>query len=133
MNYEEKYKEALDLMKDCVPDENGLVHVRPEDIFSELAETKDERIRKAILSGLKYLEAELGWDAVGNVDILDAYAWLEKQGEQKATDKVEPFKWSEEDENILEYTKEAVINTWGGDTQDEILDWLENIKKRIGE
>ena len=48
MNYEEKYKEALDLMKDCVPDENGLVHVRPEDIFSELAETKDERIRKEI-------------------------------------------------------------------------------------
>ncbi len=31
MDYEKKYKEALELMKDCIPDGNGLVHIRPCD------------------------------------------------------------------------------------------------------
>lgn len=48
-------------------------------LFPELKEDKDEKIRKSIISGLKYLETEFGWDAVGDVDILDAYDWLEKQ------------------------------------------------------
>ena len=54
-----------------------------EEIFSEYEMNEDERIKKAILSGLNYLETELGWDAVGKVDILDMVDWLEKQGEQK--------------------------------------------------
>lgn len=49
---------------------------------TELEENEDDRIRKAILSTLKDLETVLGWDFVGDdVDILDAYAWLEKQGD----------------------------------------------------
>jgi len=51
-----------------------------QDFFPELAESEDEKIRKAIYSALTYLERELSWDALGSVDILDAYAWLEKQG-----------------------------------------------------
>ena len=54
-----------------------------EYIFPELKESDDERIRKAIYSALQYLERELSWDALGGVDILDAYAWLEKQSEEK--------------------------------------------------
>jgi len=50
-------------------------------LIPELKESEDEKIRKAILSGLKYLETEIGWDAIGDIDILDAYAWLEKQSQ----------------------------------------------------
>lgn len=40
---------------------------------------KDEKIRKAIYNALKYLEWELSWDFLDDVDILDVYDWLEKQ------------------------------------------------------
>lgn len=79
MNYEEKYKAALGWMQGLYNGLHGKTKEEAEKFFPELAESEDERIRKAILSGLKYLETELGFDAVGNVDILDAYAWLEKQ------------------------------------------------------
>ena len=49
------------------------------EIFPELKESKDEKIRKAIYNALKYLESEQSWDFLDDVDILDAYAWLEKQ------------------------------------------------------
>lgn len=39
--------------------------------------------------------------------------------------------WSEKDENVLEDIKEAIINYWGGDTQDIILDWLKSLKERM--
>ena len=55
----------------------------------ELKESEDEKIRKAIYSALKYLETELSWDTLYyGVDILDAYAWLEKQGGQEPKFKV---------------------------------------------
>ena len=50
-----------------------------ENMFPELRESEDERIRKAIYNALKYLETELSWDFLDDVDILDVYAWLEKQ------------------------------------------------------
>lgn len=52
-------------------------------------ESEDERIKKAIYTALRYLETELSWDTLYyGVDILDAYAWLEKQGGQKPKFKV---------------------------------------------
>jgi len=77
MDYEKKYKEALELMKDCIPDENGLVHIRPCDIFSELKESEDEKIRKDIIF---YIAAHY---KDGGEKARWLY-WLEKQGEQKA-------------------------------------------------
>lgn len=70
MDYEKLYKDALEKQGEKKYD------------YSE----EDEKIRKSILSGLKYLETEFGWDTVGNVDILDAYAWLEKQDESKVSE-----------------------------------------------
>lgn len=81
MDYEQKYKEAFSKAKKLY--EKGTITESLNYVFPELAESEDERIRKAILSGLKYLETELGWDAVGDIDILDAYAWLEKQSKPK--------------------------------------------------
>ena len=68
------YDEALKLMRDCVPDEDGLVHVRPSDIFSELAESGDERIRKRLIFDFQALE-KTEW---GGLEVKDILAWLEK-------------------------------------------------------
>lgn len=81
MDYEKKYKEALELMKDCIPDENGLVHIRPCDIFSELKE--GERIRKDIVFYIAANHKDDGEKARW-------LYWLEKQAKQKPADKVEP-------------------------------------------
>lgn len=68
------YDEALELMRDCVPDEDGLVHVRPSDIFPELTKNKDEKIRKEILEYFQQFENE----ELRGVNISDWIAWLEK-------------------------------------------------------
>jgi len=64
-----------------------------DEIFPELKEGEDERIRKGLLHHLRELQE---WK-VGNmspIKLPETYnvwiAWLEKQGEQKPTDKVEP-------------------------------------------
>ena len=83
MNIEEKakrYDEALERAKQfsenpLLEDSGSVV----EYIFPELKESGDEKIRREIYGALKYLETELSWDALGEIDILDAYAWLEKQ------------------------------------------------------
>ena len=84
MTIEEKakaYDEALELMMDCEPDENGYVHVWPEDIFSELKVSNDERIRKELIDFVSRL--------AGFPDCKRFTDWLEKQGEQKRIDKIQ--------------------------------------------
>ena len=56
---------------------NGIV----EEIFSELKESKDEKIREAILNGLIDCRdaPDLGWSNFGGISIDDCIAWLEKQ------------------------------------------------------
>lgn len=93
----EKSKEFYTICKKCGA--NSTVEFL-EDAFPDLKKTEDEKIRKAILSGLKYLETELGWDTVGDVDILDAYAWLEKQGKKE-----EPQVYETEDGDIITYSE----------------------------
>jgi len=58
-----------------------------------LAESEDERIRKAMINGFNKLDKSAVWyNGITNGQIL---AWLEKQGEQK------PAEWSEEDEKMI--------------------------------
>lgn len=92
-----------------------------EFIFPELKENEDEKMWKAIYNAIKYLETELSWDFLDDVDILDVYAWLEKQSnksqgksvleaikEEKIdnTDNVEP-KFHEGD--IIKHNKANII------------------------
>lgn len=64
-----------------------------EYIFPELKEkeSKDDRTRKAILTGLIDCRdaPDLGWSDFGGINIDECIAWIEKQGKQP-TDKVEP-------------------------------------------
>lgn len=87
MNYEEKYKAALERAKEmcAMPTDKATM----EYIFPELKESEDERIRKAIKSGIKHLETQLGYDMVDGVDILDIYSWLEKQGTKEVDPRYE--------------------------------------------
>lgn len=84
MNYEKKYKEALERAKKLKENPKAIfleednVHVS-DYIFPELAESEDERIRKDLID---YLRANTG----NNRTVVEAYVykkwadWLEKQG-----------------------------------------------------
>lgn len=94
MNTEEKakaYDEAIKLARDYYKanlkldrvDENLVL----EDIFPELKESKDERVRKEIIETFKILgDGKIPVD----INYADIFTWLEKQGEQKSTDRYEP-------------------------------------------
>lgn len=97
--YEQKYKKALEKLQEAfAPTKDGckisgLTRGCIENIFPELKESEDERIRKAIKMGIRHLETQLGCDMVDGVDILDMYSWLEKQGHMLDPDKV--IEWLE--------------------------------------
>ena len=117
MDYEKKYKEALEraksLIGDTIIEESGQ-HIA-EVIFPELAESEDEKIRKAIHIYLDWLDGRKDYQPKGDYTIKDMIAWLEKQGEQKQTDKVEP-KFHEGEwivqENIGTYKVIEVRESW---------------------
>ena len=86
MDYEKKYKKALEraksLIGDTIIEESGQ-HIA-EVIFPELAESEDERIRKAIHIYLDWLDGRKDCQPKGDYTIKDMIAWLEKQGENEA-------------------------------------------------
>lgn len=81
MDYEKAYKEAIErarnVLNNKATDREPGTRI-PEYIFPELAESKDERIRKTTVAFLKDL-AKHGYENA--VECID---WLEKQGEQKS-------------------------------------------------
>lgn len=88
------YDEALKRAGECHVD--GLSLHQPvkdvlEYIFHELKESEDEKIRKWIIDDIRY---NINNEPLNNSEYKKkaerAIAWLEKQGEQEPTDKVEP-------------------------------------------
>ena len=77
----EAYDEAIERAKKLYG--NGII----EEIFPELKESKDKKIREAILKGLIDCRdaPDLGWSNFGGIHIDDCIAWLEKQGEQSSS------------------------------------------------
>ncbi len=148
MNYEQKYKEALERARTKLTNEVAA------DIFPELAESGDERIRKFLTKCVKenmFVKSFM----VDGFDKDEVLAWLEKQGEQKSAEvrttgcwnvqdiEQKPAEWSEEDEKMLESIIEEVRYT--GDfpdyptkEEDELydeclakVDWLNSLKDRV--
>lgn len=98
MDYEKKYKEALDnfkKIKAANKDNKELVHFIEYE-YPELKKSEDGMIIDAIKHGLKCL----GWVHINGIRIVDIVAWLEKQGEQILSNSSNIGKnaWSEEDE-----------------------------------
>ncbi len=151
MTQEEKskaYDEALELMKDCIPDENGLVHVRPDEIFHELnKESEDEKIRKKLIDTFNFYDPAMNSPFLLGIHRKDIIAWLEKQGQVKESEISQPIKetskendnsltkkaWSEEDDNILnnliDYLKVDDALQY---PEKQVVDWLKQLKQRIG-
>jgi hypothetical protein len=85
MDYEKKYKEALEKIRSLHRDYNQistLINVKEEleKIFPELAESENERIRKEIISAVNIYCSEYSRGTKVREEML---AWLEKQGDQK--------------------------------------------------
>ena len=90
MDYEKLYKEALERAREIHGKERvtGMELVTCEEIFPQLKESEDERIRKEIIA---YLDVQ---DAISNRkdgDFKDWIAWLEQRGEQKSVEWDYPY------------------------------------------
>ncbi len=75
MDYEEKYKEALERATIEYKDEDRHLKASLERIFHELKDSEDEKIRKKIIKLVKEHSV--------NHERCQMETWLEKQGEQK--------------------------------------------------
>ena len=79
-------QEAIQIIKKNWPNGRHMLSEALEFLIPELKESEDEKIRKELITWLKNSE--------GQTLPIDRYnaaiAWLEKQGEQKLTEKVEP-------------------------------------------
>jgi hypothetical protein len=76
-----------------------------EEMFPELAESEDERIREDIIRCLKYsgIKPDRPINPHVRTTMKDALVWLEKQDEKKS--RVQPKQeWSEEDDKMLKDT-----------------------------
>ena len=82
MDYEQKYKEALKKIREglqSLPDGtkiSGVTRAFLEEVFPELQESEDERIRKELIRETKGSEERL-FEVITNEEFI---AWLEKQG-----------------------------------------------------
>ena len=80
MDYEKKYNEALNWMRELYPGLHGATKEDAEHYFPELKESKeskDEKMRKSIIDVIQragFISSEYKYEAI---------AWLEKQKEQK--------------------------------------------------
>lgn len=120
MNYEKKYKEALaNARQEYTTTENVERKQWLEELFPELKEDEDERIRKDLLA---FIKAPYVYDFIVHDRVDPWIAWLEKQGEPKQ-------EWSDEDENYLQSAENACEYQYGKNTS-TIL-WLKSIKDRM--
>jgi len=81
MTQEEKakaYDEALERARKYKKYDYMMINVALDNIFPELAESEDERIRKKLIFDFQVL-GKTEW---GDLKVKDILAWLEKQGEQ---------------------------------------------------
>ena len=124
MDYEKKYKEALERANELryVSNKDSLQCKTAEHIFPELKDSEDEVIRKEIV---RFIQMEIDDEIVGNKWI----AWLEKKDEQK------PIEWSEKDKHILNniynFVAENLLDKNRGVCADECLKWLNLLKDRV--
>lgn len=127
-------KEAIKVIKKNWPDSSfTMLREALETLIPELKESKDERIRKALISN--YQGDGCICTNEYRIDFKDIRAWLEKQWEQK------PTEWSEEDEERLrDIINELVVIKEDANVRcseralnDIIADinWLNSLKDRV--
>ena len=139
MDYEKKYKEALERAKEYLKEYYFEEAVK--EIFPELKEPEDEKERKALVEMVRDRTGDELWEDY-NVHKEEVLAWLEKQGEQK------PIEWDADDdekifflkarlkdyEDCIIYDEELSMCQKNDvrETTKEFLEWLDTIKERMG-
>ena len=161
MDYKEKYEKALKVAQRFYDESVAITKKGLEDIFPELKESDDEKIRKRLLDyfkSFKIANTGIRWEGL---DINEVIAWLEKwrsEEEQKkeikhacakgvknganAVNEIKklyehkPVEWSEEDEKILN----AVIRDYQANNPNyqlwgipagDIVKWFKSLKDRV--
>ena len=151
MNYEEKYKQALEIAKHYHDRDN--IHFL-EHIFPELRESEDEKIRKALLEMVHDTTGDSLWVDY-NVHKEDAIAWLEKQKDtnvliQEASETAytegmrverkhwlekqgEQPSWSEEDDirlnHLIDFIQKYGLEYYASiDKVIDFIHWLKSLK-----
>lgn len=84
MTQEEKaraYDKALKVIKVCNPDENGFITIDPQEIFPELKESEDKKIKNGLCEFLHCTTDEYLFETFG-IHKEDAITWLKKQGQK---------------------------------------------------
>ena len=137
MDYEKKYKEAVAELSRIAnePNGDGVTLEKLERIFPELAESEDERKRKAIITLLQ--EVETDEDYCGTNHIEEYIAWLEKQGKRNL------IEWGEEDLSMLGNIRsiiekyafsQSAVDVNGELCEKEYIDadiWLKSLPDRV--
>lgn len=86
-----RYDKAIKVINKCETDKYGcIIGVKPTDIFPELKESEDEKIRKVLFEYFvhrKNDDTDKTWYGLPYDKII---AWFEKQGKQKPANKIEP-------------------------------------------
>lgn len=126
--------EAIKVVKSHYPANKQMLNEALECLIPELKESKDERIRKAII---EYLRQRLDRSPSIPAAIGSWIAWLEKQGEQK-------LDWNKEDEKMIGRLRDIVekyafshsaVDVNGELCEKEYIEadnWLKSLKQRIG-
>lgn len=130
MNYEQRYKDALDRAKKLKENsDNTAVIDGCEQIFPELQGNEDEQMRQWIIDDIRYnMNNETLFHSEYKKKAEKAIAWLEKQGEQKPS-------WAEEDDVFLKVMIRDLedLKSWEIMNEDAItgrINWLKSLKDR---
>ena len=108
-DYKEKYEMALEGIQEILSSGEDSIkmsrlQLRLQGIFPELKESKDEKIRKAFI---KYCKLQQKANNIGfcGISLIDAIAWLEKQGEQPSA-----IRWY--DVSLIPQEMEELLVEW---------------------
>ena len=103
MDYKEKYEKSIEALRGfiegCEEDNQPILKEDLIEIFPELKENEDERIRKTLIKGFKKLESDyeenVGEDCIwSELKVKDVIAWLEKQKfENNVSEEVDSQAW----------------------------------------
>ena len=81
MNYEKKYKDALEWARMVMSGKTEFITEEIVKVFPELKESVDERIRKTLINIIQSKERD-GYMVINNVSTCAILAWLENQGDK---------------------------------------------------
>lgn len=92
MDYKEKYEQALEKARQLCAYPTTQPFIRDlQDLFPELRESDDERIRKAII---KVFALHKDYEVFFGASVEDIHAWLERQGDLTIRFFTDEFEWA---------------------------------------